>query len=145
VFVEKAFEGWEEENPSPGKPYFLLLDSGRTLETSRVIKILKGYLVTNQAVYRFWEVAKSRREPSVLRRSPRYGDGDSLSALSPRERSIFLLLAKGLSVNEAADFLGISPKTAGFYKRHIMRKLKLESLSQLIQQAIKTGVLQLEP
>ncbi len=56
-----------------------------------------------------------------------------LQTLSPRERQVFELLVAGFSNAELVKTLGISLPTAKQYKAEVMRKLKLHSLSELIQ------------
>ena len=56
-----------------------------------------------------------------------------LQTLSPRERQVFELLAAGFSNAELVKTLGISLPTTKQYKAEVMRKLKLRSLSELIQ------------
>ena len=53
--------------------------------------------------------------------------------LSRRERQVFELLAAGYSNAELVKSLGVSLPTAKQYKAEVMRKLKLRSLSELIQ------------
>jgi len=55
-----------------------------------------------------------------------------LSLLSPRERQVFNLLAKGYSNAELVDELGIALSTVKEYKSEMMYKLRLRSLSELI-------------
>jgi len=55
-----------------------------------------------------------------------------LAALSPRERQVFGLLAKGYSNTELVDELGVALSTVKEYKSEMMYKLRLRSLSELI-------------
>jgi len=56
--------------------------------------------------------------------------------LSEREYEIFLLLAKGMSVNEIANQLNISNKTVSTHKVRLMEKMNFNSLSDLIRYAV---------
>jgi len=56
----------------------------------------------------------------------------ALAKLSPRERQVFELLAKGYGNKELVDELGISLPTVKEYKSEVMYKLRLRSLSELI-------------
>lgn len=58
---------------------------------------------------------------------------ERLKALSPRERKTFDLLAKGYSNAELVEELGVALYTAKQYKKEVMHKLHLRSLSELIQ------------
>ena len=59
--------------------------------------------------------------------------------LTQRQREILQLLVEGNSAKEIANLLNISPRTVEFHKYNMMAKLKLKSLSALIQYAIKHG------
>jgi DNA-binding NarL/FixJ family response regulator len=63
-------------------------------------------------------------------------------ALTTREREVVQLLAEGKSNKEVADRLGISTRTAEGHRAEIMRKLKFESLAQLIRYAIRNAIIQ---
>ena len=56
--------------------------------------------------------------------------------LSEREYEVFLLLAKGMSVNEIANQLKISNKTVSTHKVRLMDKMDFISLSDLIRYAV---------
>ena len=57
---------------------------------------------------------------------------ESLKILSPRERQVFELMAKGYGNKELVDELGIALSTAKEYKSEVMYKLRLRSLAELI-------------
>ena len=57
---------------------------------------------------------------------------ESLKILTPRERQVFDLLAKGYSNGELVEALGIAMPTVKQYKFEVMQKLKLRSISELI-------------
>ncbi len=65
-----------------------------------------------------------------------------LSMLSPRERELLRVLAKGLSLKEAASVLGISYKTADKQKASIMAKLDIHDRVELARYAIREGMIQ---
>ena len=67
---------------------------------------------------------------------------DPLLALSPREFQIFQLLAEGLSVADIASTLSISAKTVGVHHARIMKKLELQTPTQLVRLAIRCNVIQ---
>ena len=61
----------------------------------------------------------------------------SFGVLTARERQIVQLLAEGKSNKEAADVLGISVKTVETHRSHIMTKLNLHSMSDLVRYAVR--------
>ncbi|WP_455222781.1 response regulator [Kaarinaea lacus] len=67
---------------------------------------------------------------------------DPLHVLTEREFQIFRQLAEGLSVQEIAFRLSISPKTAGVHHTNIFKKLGLRNASELTRLAIRYGVIQ---
>jgi len=67
---------------------------------------------------------------------------DALSTLTAREREIVQLLAGGKSNKEAADLLGISVKTVETHRAHMMAKLNLHSMSDLVRYAIRNQLVE---
>lgn len=63
------------------------------------------------------------------RRDP---DQSVLNALSPRERDVFLLAAKGLSNGEMAEALFVSEATVKSHLRSVLDKLALRTRLQLV-------------
>jgi two-component system nitrate/nitrite response regulator NarL len=57
-------------------------------------------------------------------------DSDPIHSLSPREREILVLIAKGASNKEVARDLGIAEATVKIHVQHILRKLNLSSRVQ---------------
>jgi DNA-binding NarL/FixJ family response regulator len=62
------------------------------------------------------------------------------SKLTPREREILQLIAEGKNTKEIARYLFISVKTVETHRRHIKKKLKVESIAELTKIAIKEGL-----
>lgn len=69
--------------------------------------------------------------------------GELKAALSPRQREVLQLLTEGKSTKEVAAVLNISPRTAEFHKYRIMEQLKLKTSAELIQYAVKHGIVSL--
>lgn len=64
----------------------------------------------------------------------------SAKALTTRQREVIQLLAEGKSMKEAADFLGVTPRTVAFHKYRIMEELGLKTTADLVQFAIKNRI-----
>ncbi|MBN1694323.1 response regulator transcription factor [candidate division WOR-3 bacterium] len=62
------------------------------------------------------------------------------SKLTPREREILQLIAEGKNTKEIARYLFISVKTVETHRRHIKKKLKVQSVAELTKIAIKEGL-----
>jgi len=63
-------------------------------------------------------------------------------ALTQRERDVIQLLADGRSNREIASRLEISIKTVETHRSSIMRKLKLNSITELVRYAIRNKLIQ---
>lgn len=68
----------------------------------------------------------------------------SYETLSEREKEVLSWIAKGYSNKEIAVKLVLSVKTIETHKRNLMEKLGLKTRPELIQYALKKGVLYLE-
>ena len=66
----------------------------------------------------------------------------TLGSLTSREREIVQLLAEGQSNKEIADILRISVKTVETHRSHIMTKLNLHSMSDLVRYAVRNQLIQ---
>lgn len=65
-----------------------------------------------------------------------------LGTLSPRERELLRVLAKGLSLKETAAVLGINYKTADKQKASLMAKLDIHNRVELARFAIREGMVE---
>lgn len=65
---------------------------------------------------------------------------DLYGSLSNREREVFQMIAEGRSTKEISDILCISPSTVKTHRSKIMEKLKMDNISQLIQFAVRIGI-----
>jgi DNA-binding NarL/FixJ family response regulator len=71
--------------------------------------------------------------------TPRVAGMASARPLSAREREVLRLLAAGLRAWEAAERLGIKPKTVETHRASLLRKLRLRGLGELVRYAIRNG------
>ena len=69
-------------------------------------------------------------------------DNTLLNSLSNREFQIFKLIAEGFTNAQIAEKISISPKTVSVHSMNLMRKLNLESTTQLIRIAISHKVIE---
>jgi len=63
---------------------------------------------------------------------------------SEREREIIVLCGKGLIFKEIAAKLGISHNTVNTHKKNIFQKLGIHSKVEMVQYAIKYGIIRIE-
>jgi DNA-binding NarL/FixJ family response regulator len=69
---------------------------------------------------------------------------DLYAKLSNREREVFQMIAEGHSTRKISDILCVSPSTVKTHRANIMEKLKLKNISQLIQFAIRLGIVDVQ-
>jgi DNA-binding NarL/FixJ family response regulator len=72
---------------------------------------------------------------ALMTKSP--DDSDALHSLSPRERTVLQLAAEGHTNSEIAEKLFISPRTAETHRTNLLRKLALQSQTDLVRFAIR--------
>jgi len=65
----------------------------------------------------------------------------ALDDLTGREQEVLGHLAEGLSNDEIAELLVISPSTVARHRENIMRKLNLHSRGDLVRYAIRRGII----
>lgn len=63
-------------------------------------------------------------------------------SLTARERQVVQLLGEGKSTKEVATVLGMSVKTAETHRAHIMHKLDLHSITELVLYAVRNRIVQ---
>lgn len=70
------------------------------------------------------------------------GETSPADTLSEREFSVFVQLARGLSVAQIADNLKLSPSTVGTHLYHVKQKLGASNQSELTLVALHWGLIQ---
>lgn len=70
-------------------------------------------------------------------------DRAGTAPLSPRERDLLQLLAKGLTIAESARALGLSSATAATYARNLYRKLEVTNRAEATLEATRRGLIKL--
>jgi two-component system response regulator NreC len=60
--------------------------------------------------------------------------------LSEREREVLLLIAEGLSNQQIAERLAVTPSTVQTHRAHILEKLGLQTTADLIKYAVQHGL-----
>ena len=66
---------------------------------------------------------------------------DDKEGLSEREFSVFVQLARGLSVAQIAENLKLSPSTVGTHLYHIKQKLNVQNAAELALVALRNGMI----
>jgi DNA-binding NarL/FixJ family response regulator len=110
---------------------YLLKDSAASELTTAIREALRGKSYVSPAI------AKGMVDEAS---APHTGQPE-LRDLSAREREVLQLLAEGKSMKEVAALLDISPRTVEFHKYRIMELLRVKTTAELVQQAIKLGLI----
>jgi DNA-binding NarL/FixJ family response regulator len=71
----------------------------------------------------------------------RKGSDDSYDLLTDREREILQLVAEGKTNKEIANTLGLSLYTVDTHRTHILQKLNLHSVPEVILYAVRKGII----
>ena len=81
----------------------------------------------------------------IIERSfPSKSENCTATPLSPREKEILTLVAKGKIAKEIAAELHISPHTIYTHRKNILKKLKLTSPTEMIVYALEHGLIELD-
>ncbi len=83
-------------------------------------------------IHRDREGRKERTELAVLR--------EGLSQLTQRERQVMALVVEGLLNKQIALRLGTSEKTVKIHRSQVMRKMRADSLAELVRMSQKLGI-----
>lgn len=70
------------------------------------------------------------------------GEKSPIEVLSEREFGVFIQLAKGLSVNQIAEMLTISPRTVGTHLYNVKQKLGAANQAELTLIAVRHGLIE---
>lgn len=109
-----------------------------------------GYLLKDEAVDALAQRLRGIVEgqpplsPSIARRLLRHFQpppAPATQSLSPRESEVLRLIAKGYSVPEAAELLGLTKHTVAGYVKDIYRKLDVGSRAEATLEASRRGLI----
>lgn len=76
-----------------------------------------------------------------VRQLQQRGSVDSYDLLSAREREILQLIAEGKTNKEIATSINLSLHTVETHRTHILQKLNLHSMAELILYAVRKGII----
>ena len=117
-----------------GAKGYLLKDSLRSdiLEAIRAVSRGRSHLTR--------KIGRILQEDYV-RQMERRGLEDSYDLLTGREREVLQLAAEGRTNKEVASLLNISLTTVETHRTHILQKLGLHSIPELILYAVRKGII----
>lgn len=76
-----------------------------------------------------------------LRQLQRHDVEDPYDLLTPRERELLQLVAELKSTKDIASLLGLSPHTIDTHRAHLMQKLNVHSIPELVLYAMRKGII----
>lgn len=115
--------------------------SGCVLKSALHNELIQAISIVAEGSAYLYPTATKKLMEDYLDRLRNDGDGQTYSLLTEREKEVLTLIAKGFSNKDIAEKLFISVKTVENHKSHIMEKLKLKTRPELVEYALKKGLL----
>lgn len=123
-------------------------------EREYILQALKsgaaGYLLKNierfeleRAIINVYEGGKyfSPMVTNILAEAVSKPEPNDVAEVTPREKEVLELVAKGNSTKQIADLLGISIRTVESHRINMLKKLKVNNTAGLIKKAIELKIL----
>ncbi len=117
-----------------GARAYLLKDSAEADLISAIHAIMEGKSFFSPAVRRILK-------EDYVHQLAEMGAEDSYELLTNREREVLQLVAEGKSNKEVANLLNLSLYTVETHRTHILQKLNLHSVPELILYAVRKGII----
>ena len=116
-----------------GAKGYLLKDSlrGDVIDAIRAVAQGRSYLTRK---------VRLMLQEDYVRQMESRGLEDSYDLLTDREREVLHMVAEGKSNKEVAGLLNISPTTVETHRAHILQKLGIHSVPELILYAVRKGI-----
>ena len=132
----------QNDDPDTVAEAFRIGANGYLLKNSAASELFEAIdTVINRGNYLTPEIAKGMINSFI--KSP---DGKKLhGSLTFRQREVLQLLAEGNTMKQIASILNITARTVAFHKYQIMEDLDIKTNSELIQYAIKRGLVSSSP
>jgi DNA-binding NarL/FixJ family response regulator len=124
TYAANAFEA--------GASGFVLKHSAPSELITAIQDVMKGQTYVTPLIA--GELIRTYREGDLQKK-------DSDRKISPRQREILQLLAEGKSSKEIASILKISARTVEFHKYRMMEQLNIKTSAELVQYAVKHGII----
>jgi DNA-binding NarL/FixJ family response regulator len=80
---------------------------------------------------------RHKTNSTFTHRSP---EASTVLLLTDRQRQVLRLVAEGRSMKEVGQLLNVTPRTVAFHKYTLMDRLHLKTTAELVQFAVKQGV-----
>ena len=113
---------------------YLLKDSAEADLIAAIQAIVEGRSFFSPGV-------RALLKEDYIYRLQKFGSDDTYELLTAREREVLQLVAEGRSNKEVASLLGLSLYTVETHRTHILQKLNLHSVPELILYAVRKGII----
>jgi DNA-binding NarL/FixJ family response regulator/signal transduction histidine kinase len=133
VLSDIADETYMEQALQAGAKGFILVSDGNQQIIGALQNVQRGEMFVSPVMADAWSRWKARVIPST-----------PLDSLTSREREVLQLIVAGYSNRLIAEELGISARTVEVHRRNLKAKLKYKSSAELIQFAIRYGLISLK-
>ncbi len=117
-----------------GARAYLLKDSAEADLVDAIQAIIEGKSFFSPGV-------RALLKEDYIHRLAKFGADDTYELLTPREREVLQLVAEGRSNKEVAALLNLSLYTVETHRTHILQKLNLHSVPDLILYAVRKGII----
>ena len=124
--------GYARRAMAAGAAGYVLKHSASAELVAAVREVVRGRTYVTPLIA--GELLRSYREAEA-------GESDPDHRLTTRQREVLQLVAEGRSAKEVAAALHISVRTAEAHKAHILKALGLNSIAELVQYAIRHGII----
>lgn len=115
--------------------------TGYLLKDSADVDLIHGISAVASGKSFFSPAVARMMLDGYLRHLTTKGIVDRYDSLSEREREIFQLVVEGHSNKEIADLLSISPTTVETHRAHVLEKLNVHNVAELVLYAVRRGVI----
>jgi DNA-binding NarL/FixJ family response regulator len=114
---------------------------GYMLKDSADVDLIRGVSAVASGKSFFSPVVAKVMLDDYIRHLASRGITDRYETLSEREREVFQLVAEGRTNKDIADLLSVSPSTVETHRAHILQKLDIHSVAELVLYAVRRGVI----
>ena len=114
---------------------------GYLLKDSADVDLLHGVAAVAAGKSFFSPVVARVMLDDYVRHLAEKGIADRFDSLSEREREVFQLIVEGHSNKEIADLLSVSTTTIETHRAHILQKLDVHNMAELVLYAVRRGII----
>ena len=121
--------------------YYCLKSGGLGLVSKNILKeeLVHAIMLVSAGKKYFgkdWDEDKLKKLVEKFENTSTVKNNGSKTLLSPRERETLKLISEGLTSSEIAEKMKLSKRTVDTHRTHLMQKLNMDSLSELIKYAL---------